>query len=117
MTWNRGESGCPERTWKKGQSGNPKGREKLDTPIREALLEHTPQAVTRLVELMHSDDQQVALAAVREILNRVYGKPHVAVSVDVDVDSRPIYQVVAPREMPFEAWLESVEKNKKGDAH
>jgi hypothetical protein len=62
------ESGCPDRKWKKGQSGNPKGPDKWDKPIREALLEHAPQAVARLVELMRSEDQHIALAAVREIL-------------------------------------------------
>jgi len=108
MTWEKGESGCPDRKWKKGQSGNPKGPDKWDKPIREALLEHAPQAVARLLELMRSEDQQIALAAVREILNRVYGKPPVAVGMDVD-DRTRLYQVIAPEEAPsFEEWLESV---------
>jgi flagellar biosynthesis/type III secretory pathway protein FliH len=108
MTWEKGESGCPDRKWKKGQSGNPKGPDKWDRPIREALLEHAPQAVARLVELMRSDDQQIALAAVREILNRVYGKAPVAVGVDID-RTEIIYQVIAPKEAgSFDEWLESV---------
>jgi hypothetical protein len=62
---------------------------------------------------MRSEDQQVALAAVREILNRVYGKPPVAVSVDPGGDSQPMYQIVAPEEAPsFEACLESVKTHR-----
>jgi len=121
MTWNKGESGCPDRKWKKGQSGNPKGPDKWDKPIREALLEHAPQAVARLVELMRSEDQHIALAAVREILNRVYGKASVAVGVDVEGDSTPLYQVITPKEAgSFDEWLENVNahrKLKEGDTH
>ena len=113
MTWQKGESGNPDKVWKKGQSGNPGGAPSRSAPIAQILSEHAPEAVEKLLELMRSEDQQIALAAVREILNRVYGKPPVAVGVDVDVDSRPMYQVVAPEEAPsFEAWLESVKTHR-----
>lgn len=109
MTWEKGESGCPDRKWKKGQSGNPKGPDKWDKPIREALLAHAPEAVARLVELMHSEDLQIALAAVREIRNRVYGKAPTALGLDPGGDSQHIYQVIAPEQaQSFEEWLESV---------
>jgi DNA-binding phage protein len=74
----------------------------------QILSAHAPEAVEKLLELMRSEDQQVALAAVREILNRVYGKAPVAVGVGVD-DRTTLYQAIAPKEASsFEEWLESV---------
>jgi len=108
MTWQKSRSGNPDKVWKKGQSGNPGGASSRSAPIAQILSEHAPEAVEKLLELMRSEDQQIALAAVREILNRVYGKPPVAVGMDVD-DRTRLYQVIAPEEAPsFEEWLESV---------
>ena len=87
----------------------------------QILSAHAPEAVEKLLELMRSEDQQIALAAVREILNRVYGKASVAVGVDVEGDSTPLYQVITPKEAgSFDEWLENVNahrKLKEGDTH
>jgi len=64
--------------WKPGQSGNPKG---LSGAYGEAvsLARHAaPAAVRRLIELMHSDDERVALVASNSILDRALGKPRPA---------------------------------------
>jgi hypothetical protein len=69
---------------------------------------------------MHSEDLQIALAAVREILNRVYGKAPTALGVDVEGDSTPLYQVIAPKEAgSFDEWLDvnAHRKLKEGDTH
>lgn len=58
-----------------GQSGNPGGRPRLVAEVRELAREHAPAALMRLVELMQSDDERVAIVACREVLDRAYGRP------------------------------------------
>lgn len=66
--------------FKKGQSGNPGGRPKVVTAIKELAQQHGPTAFQRVLELVASDDERVALAASQEVLNRAYGKPVQALS-------------------------------------
>lgn len=61
--------------FQKGTSGNPTGRPKVAAEVRELAREHGPAAIVRLVELMSSKDEMVAIAACRAILDRGYGKP------------------------------------------
>jgi len=61
--------------FKKGQSGNPSGRPKVVGQIRDIAREHGPAAFQRIIQLMASKDERVALAASQEVLNRAYGKP------------------------------------------
>src|SRR5262245_28999393 len=57
-------------------SGRKRGSpNKVAKDIREALAPYSPAAQSKLVELLGSDDDKVALAAAREILDRVHGKP------------------------------------------
>lgn len=62
------------RPWKPGQSGNPGGRPKIPDEVKEALKAATPRAVARLVELMESADERVAIQACNSILDRSIGK-------------------------------------------
>ena len=75
---------CP---WPKGVSGNPRGRPKVVAEVRELARLHGPEAFARIVELMRSVDQRVALAASIEVLNRAYGKPGLMIS---DVFGEPV---------------------------
>ena len=59
----------------KGSVGNPKGRPKKQPTVEEILSSVSMEAVTRLVELIHSEDDAVALKACIEILDRAYGAP------------------------------------------
>lgn len=59
----------------KGQSGNPGGRPKVAGHIRELARKHGPDAIAKLVELMHGDDGRIARAAATDLLDRGYGKP------------------------------------------
>lgn len=64
-----------ERKWVKGQSGNPGG---VGGPVREAqrlAKEATPAAMRRLIELVGSADERVALVAAQGVLDRSMGKP------------------------------------------
>jgi hypothetical protein len=58
----------------KGKSGNPSGRPKVDIHIRDLARSHSPEAFDRLLTLMRSDDERVALSAIEQIHNRAHGK-------------------------------------------
>lgn len=68
--------------FKAGTSGNPGGRPKLAPDVKDALKAATPRAAERLVELMESPDENVALKAAATVLDRVHGKPTQPVSGD-----------------------------------
>ncbi len=70
--------------YKPGQSGNPGGRKAMPPEIVEALDAATPRAVARLVELIESNDERVALTAAETVLSRRYGKPVQAVDAKVE---------------------------------
>lgn len=73
--------------FEKGKSGNPGGRPKMDTVVREALdlaRNAAPRAIGRVVELVDSKDERVALAAANTIIDRVYGKPTQPLGNDPD---------------------------------
>lgn len=61
---------------RKAGPGRPAGvPNKVTKDIREMALQMTPKATARLNELLGSDNETVAMAAVREVYDRAYGKP------------------------------------------
>jgi hypothetical protein len=64
------------RQFKPGQSGNPTGHKGADYgDVIRMAREASPRAVQRLVELVESADERVALLASQAIIERGYGKP------------------------------------------
>lgn len=63
------------RPFPKGVSGNPAGTSKAVAELRALARANATAAFTRLVELMGSTDERVALMAAKEILDRGYGRP------------------------------------------
>jgi len=61
--------------FQKGKSGNPGGRPQVRGEVRELAQSKAPRAFKRLIELMESKDQRVAMAASNAVLDRAYGKP------------------------------------------
>lgn len=66
---------APSGQFQKGVSGNPGGRPRVSSEVRELAQSKAPRAFERLVELMESKDQRVAMAASNAVLDRAYGKP------------------------------------------
>jgi aryl-alcohol dehydrogenase-like predicted oxidoreductase len=59
-----------------GQSGNPSGRPKTDATIQAIAREHCPGSIEKLVELRDNPKTPpaVVVSAIREIIDRGYGK-------------------------------------------
>jgi hypothetical protein len=63
------------KPFQKGVSGNPGGRKPIAPEVKDALRELNPRAIERLRELLESGDERVAMAALKEVLDRNLGKP------------------------------------------
>ena len=61
--------------WKPGQSGNPTGRSGLYLECRRLAAEASPEAMGRLIELMHAEDERVSYMATVAVLDRSGVKP------------------------------------------
>lgn len=70
--------------WVKGQSGNPGGRPKGEKEVIDLAREASPRAIGRLIELVDSQDERVAIAAANSVLERGYGKPTQPLGNDPD---------------------------------
>ena len=62
------------KPWQPGQSGNPKGRSKAQGEIERLAKDKSKRALERIIELVESDDERIALAAAKEVLDRAFGK-------------------------------------------
>lgn len=73
----------PLKPWQfqPGNQANPGGQPKEVAQGLAAIRSQAHNAAIRLAELMRSKNETVALAATRELLDRVYGKPKVSVDV------------------------------------
>lgn len=69
----------------KGQVLNPRGGPKTPPDVKEALQAMLPHAVTRLGQLLMSDNEKIAIKAVEVVLDRNLGKA-IATKIDVKAD-------------------------------
>ena len=75
--------------------GRPKGAlNKATRDIKELARELAPKATERLQKLLQSDNETVALGAVKEIYDRAYGKAKQVVAGDDDNPIRLINEIV-----------------------
>ena len=100
------------RPFKPGQSGNPGGRPKGLTEFRIAARAHSDEALRRLVGLMRGRNPDplasARLRAIREILDRAWGKPSqelyvqgAMAAVDVTNDSTPADRMEIARRLAY----------------
>lgn len=61
--------------FKPGQSGNPGGRPRVVGHVRDLAQAHIDKCVTVLIDLLASENENIRLAAARELLDRGCGKP------------------------------------------
>ena len=61
--------------WQPGVSGNPTGRGGLYLECRRLAAEASPEAMGRLIELMHAEDERVSYMATVAVLDRSGVKP------------------------------------------
>jgi hypothetical protein len=80
------------RPFKKGASGNPSGTSKAVAELRALARAHSPKAFGKLVELLQSSDERVALMAAKEILDRGFGRP--APAEEGDDERTVVVQIV-----------------------
>jgi hypothetical protein len=88
-----GERKTPSSAWRPGQSGNPGGRPKVSAEIRDLARDHGAQAIERLVALMHSKNENVAVRAAEALLDRGYGRPIQGVELS-EQEARPKHTAI-----------------------
>jgi hypothetical protein len=71
----------PNGRWTPGVTGNPGGRPKINADVASALEAGSLAAAQRLVELVSSEDERVALAASMALLDRTLGKAPASLEV------------------------------------
>jgi hypothetical protein len=110
-------------SWQKGESGNPGGRPKVAAEVLELVRQHGPEAVARLVILMRSKNEAVALRATETLLDRGYGRPRQAVALEHEQPVQIIFHradtqkpeiPVLPPEFPEEEPVKIVFRSSPG---
>ena len=74
--------------FRKGQSGNPGGRPKVLGDVQELARQHAPTVIVELARLaLRAKSETARIAAIRELLDRGYGRPRHAMEVSVPADN------------------------------
>lgn len=73
-----------------GVSANPGGRVKIDPEAKEILKAATPRAARRLVEMIDSKSEKIAIVACNSILDRILGKPEAVSKVELSGENQPV---------------------------
>ena len=74
--------------FRKGQSGNPGGRPKVLGEVQELARQYAPKAIVELARLaLKAKNETARIAAIRELLDRGYGRPRQVMEVSVPADN------------------------------
>jgi hypothetical protein len=70
------------------QSGNPGGRPKVLAEVQELARQHAPMIIVELARLaLKAKNETARIAAIRELLDRGYGRPRQAMEVSIPADN------------------------------
>jgi hypothetical protein len=74
--------------FRKGQSGNPGGRPKVLGEVQELARQYAPRAIVELARLaLKAKNETARIAAIRELLDRGYGRPRQVMEVSLPADN------------------------------
>ena len=77
------------RQFKKGESGNPGGRPRVIAELRALARAHAPDAIKELARLaIKAKSEATRVAAIRELLDRGYGKAQQIVENEDDLSNK-----------------------------
>lgn len=96
--------------FEKGVSGNPSGKPKIPDDIKQMLKSAAPSALTLLIETCADTNvrRDLRIDCAKTILDRAYGKPAQAVSVDASVGA-----TVTATAMTADEMLEAIREAAK----
>ena len=74
--------------FRKGQSGNPGGRPKVLGELQELARQYARAVILELARLaLKAKNETARIAAIRELLDRGYGRPRQAMEVSIPADN------------------------------
>src|SRR6516165_6119900 len=88
LSENRSVTERKKLKFRKGQSGNPGGRPKVLGDVQELARQHAPTVIVELARLaLRAKSETARIAAIRELLDRGYGRPRQAMEVSLPADN------------------------------
>ena len=88
LSENRSVTERKKLKFRKGQSGNPGGRPKVLGDVQELARQHAPTVIVELARLaLRAKSETARIAAIRELLDRGYGRPRQVMEVSVPADN------------------------------
>src|SRR6516225_7105466 len=90
--------------FRKGQSGNPGGRPKVLGEVQELARQYAPTVIVELARLaLRAKSETARIAAIRELLDRGYGRP------------RQVMEVSVPTDNPLQLLLDEIDARSRVD--